>query len=60
MEDFLLNKLKKRVTVGLVGGSDLKKIAEQMGGMDGEVFIDYAECFEFDYISLLTNSDQQV
>nr|CAG4645040.1 EOG090X0BFR [Leptodora kindtii] len=34
MEDFLLNKLKKRVTVGLVGGSDLKKIAEQMGGMD--------------------------
>ena len=34
-EDFLLNKLKPKCTVGLVGGSDLNKIAEQMGGMDG-------------------------
>jgi len=33
-EDFLHNKLKPKCTVGLVGGSDLKKIAEQMGGMD--------------------------
>merc|ERR1712116_11096 len=33
-EDYLLNKLKPKCTVGLVGGSDLKKIAEQMGGMD--------------------------
>nr|CAG4642426.1 EOG090X0438 [Evadne anonyx] len=33
-EDFLLNKLKPKCTVGLVGGSDLKKIAEQMGGME--------------------------
>ena len=34
-EDYLQNKLKPKCTVGLVGGSDLKKIAEQMGGMDG-------------------------
>nr|CAG4641956.1 EOG090X0BFR [Eurycercus lamellatus] len=33
-EEFLLKKVKPRVTIGLVGGSDLKKIAEQMGGMD--------------------------
>ncbi|XP_013778563.1 phosphomannomutase 2-like [Limulus polyphemus] len=33
MEKFLL-MLKSRVTVGLVGGSDVVKIAEQMGGMD--------------------------
>ena len=32
IEDFILNKLKPIVTVGLVGGSDLPKIAEQMGG----------------------------
>lgn len=36
-EDFLLNKVKPRVTVGLVGGSDLSKIAEQMGGHDGSI-----------------------
>lgn len=35
MEDFLLNKLKPKATVGLVGGSDLKKITGQLGGMDG-------------------------
>nr|CAG4648160.1 EOG090X0BFR [Moina brachiata]SVE93201.1 EOG090X0BFR [Moina brachiata] len=29
-EEFILNKLMPKVTVGLVGGSDLKKIAEQM------------------------------
>jgi len=31
MEQFLLS-LKEKVTIGLVGGSDLVKIAEQMGG----------------------------
>ncbi len=31
MEEFL-EKLKKKVTVGLVGGSDLVKILEQVGG----------------------------
>ena len=36
MEDFMLKVAKKKATIGLVGGSDLKKIAEQMGGMDGE------------------------
>nr|CAG4650404.1 EOG090X0BFR [Sida crystallina] len=34
MEDFMLKTVNKKATVGLVGGSDLKKIAEQMGGMD--------------------------
>ena len=35
-EDFL-KKLKLHVLVGLVGGSDLVKIAEQMGGDDGKL-----------------------
>ena len=34
MENLLLNKLKEKVKVGLVSGSDLKKLAEQMGGED--------------------------
>jgi len=33
MEAFI-EKIKKQVTVGIVGGSDLAKIAEQMKGMD--------------------------
>nr|SVE74382.1 EOG090X0BFR [Daphnia barbata] len=33
-EDFLLSKVKTVATVGLVGGSDLAKISEQMGGTD--------------------------
>lgn len=32
-------KLKEKVTCGLVGGSDLNKIAEQMGGMEGEALL---------------------
>lgn len=32
MYDFLL-KLNEKVTVGVVGGSDLGKISEQMGGL---------------------------
>jgi len=34
MAEFL-QQLKTKVKVGLVGGSDLVKIAEQMGGDDG-------------------------
>ena len=34
MEALLLEKLKKKVKVGLVSGSDLTKLAEQMGGDD--------------------------
>ena len=30
-----MNNVKPKATLGLVGGSDLNKIAEQMGGMDG-------------------------
>nr|SVE82117.1 EOG090X0BFR [Daphnia magna] len=33
-EEFLLTKVKPVATIGLVGGSDLTKIAEQMGGED--------------------------
>ena len=35
MENFL-QELKSKVKVALVGGSDLVKIAEQMGGDDGK------------------------
>jgi len=31
MQDFM-KKLQERVVVGIVGGSDLNKIKEQMGG----------------------------
>ena len=31
----LLQKLRSKVKVALVGGSDLVKVAEQMGGDDG-------------------------
>ena len=34
VEKFLMDELKPRVTVGLVGGSDLPKISEQMNGDD--------------------------
>jgi len=34
VESFLLNEVKPKCTVGLVGGSDFKKIAYQMGGSD--------------------------
>ena len=36
MENFL-QELKSKVKVALVGGSDLVKIAEQMGGDDGKI-----------------------
>jgi hypothetical protein len=39
-ENFLLRSVKPKATLGLVGGSDLKKIAEQMGGMDGKRHIE--------------------
>ena len=41
IEAFLLNDLKPKVTVGLVGGSDLAKIAEQMNGPDVVDKFDY-------------------
>jgi len=34
VESFLLNEVKPKFTVGLVGGSDFKKISYQMGGSD--------------------------
>lgn len=35
MEEFM-ERLKQKVTVGLVGGSDLVKILEQLGGNHGK------------------------
>ena len=34
MEKFMVEEVKPRATIGLVGGSDIKKIAEQMRGLD--------------------------
>ena len=31
-------KLKEKVSIGIVGGSDLVKILEQLGGNDGKLF----------------------
>ena len=41
MENFLYNSVKTNATVGVVGGSDIKKIAEQMKGMDVVKKFDY-------------------
>lgn len=35
MKDFM-KELRKKVAVGLVGGSDFPKLQEQMGGEDGK------------------------
>lgn len=42
MQKFLLEQIKPRCTVGLVGGSDESKIAEQMGGLE--------ELNKYDYV----------
>lgn len=41
LEDFLYNKVKQICTLGLVGGSDFKKISEQMNGDDVVKKFDY-------------------
>lgn len=33
-EEFLLEKVKKKCSIGIVGGSDFSKVSEQMGGDD--------------------------
>lgn len=35
MENFLMTEIKSRTKIGLIGGSDLKKILRQLGGEDG-------------------------
>lgn len=40
-EEFLYNKVKSVCTLGIVGGSDLKKISEQMNGPDVVKKFDY-------------------
>ena len=40
--DNFLQELKKKVLVGLVGGSDFVKIAEQMGNHDDRKFKDFS------------------
>ncbi|CAF3934522.1 unnamed protein product, partial [Rotaria sp. Silwood1] len=39
--DAYLQKLRKTCLVGLVGGSDIAKIAEQIGGMQAVAKYDY-------------------
>lgn len=38
MEEFM-ERLRQKVTVGLVGGSDLVKILEQLGGNEGIIVL---------------------
>ena len=40
-----MEKVQGKVACGLVGGSDLKKIAEQMGGMEGKFYVCLLEIF---------------
>ncbi len=37
--DQCLQQLRKKCLIGLVGGSDIVKIAEQIGGTQGGIFI---------------------
>lgn len=37
MKKFILEEIHPKCAVGLVGGSDEKKISEQMGGPEGRV-----------------------
>lgn len=39
VEEFLVTEVMPKFTIGLVGGSDFKKIAHQMGGENGEAFL---------------------
>lgn len=39
MENFLMTEIKSRTKIGLIGGSDLKKILRQLGGEDGRKYI---------------------
>ena len=45
MKDFL-QKLKQKVVVAVVGGSDLVKIKEQMGG-ESCMFCEYSDLLSF-------------
>lgn len=56
MEEFM-ERLKKKVTVGLVGGSDLAKILEQLGNQNGLYFSNYVN-FKLNFlIKALQNYD---
>ena len=56
MEEFL-QKLRKKVNVGLVGGSDLVKILEQLGGEHSIINIhDYmSKILSFFFLKYLIN-----
>lgn len=41
---FILNKVKPKVAVGLVSGSDYSKVAEQMDGEEAAAHFDYVFC----------------
>ena len=51
-EEFLLTQLKPKATVGLVGGSDFDKIAEQMGGDDGKIELKFLIMILTDKLSI--------
>ncbi|XP_047529256.1 phosphomannomutase [Vanessa atalanta] len=44
LKSFLIEKVKPRVSIGLVSGSDYVKIVEQMGGEDATNQFDYVFC----------------
>jgi len=48
-----LQKVRKKCLVGLVGGSDIVKIAEQIGGTQGNIqgFF-FLQFFEFVYLAI--------
>lgn len=45
--DTYLQELRKKCLIGLVGGSDITKIAEQIGGIQGKIFISIKAIFDF-------------
>lgn len=44
LKQFLLNKVKPKVALGLVSGSDYSKVAEQMDGEEAAAHFDYVFC----------------
>jgi len=62
VRSFLIDKLKKKYFIGLVSGSDISKINEQMGGPECKNTISRVLCvfiieFEFSFISVTAQFD---
>ncbi|GLG95224.1 Probable phosphomannomutase [Gryllus bimaculatus] len=56
IKNFLLSTLKPKTTIGLVGGSDMKKITHQMGG--GDVWKQYDYVFAENGLVAFKNGEQ--